>query len=81
LTSLNGLHWPVAVSETHMQIGCQNHTHERWLNFSDAAIAPMSVDALDFWKQCKPMLMAMCAWKASQATRNHAQIIWASWYW
>jgi hypothetical protein len=67
LTSLNGLRWPISVSKTHMQIGCQNHSHADWESFSDAQISSKADTAWEFWQEWKPTLMAMCKWKASQS--------------
>jgi hypothetical protein len=64
LFSMNGLRWPIAISDTHMQIGCQNHSHEQWRTFTDSQIGQMAPGAIEFWKQWKPTLMAACEWKA-----------------
>ncbi len=54
------LHWPILIMDTHMKIGCQLHSFERWDSFSDALIARMDEDALEFWKTHKGTLMALC---------------------
>jgi hypothetical protein len=65
LLALNGLHWPVAVSATHMQVGCQNHSHGAWRKFNDAHIASMDDDALSFWQANKKHLLTLCEMRAS----------------
>ena len=58
---ITGLRWVVYVSGTGMmRIGCQNHSIERWANFSDELISRMDSYALEFWKQHKEMLMGVC---------------------
>jgi len=58
--SLCGLHWPVYVSDTRMQIGCQLHTHDEWTNFTDTHIDGMHPYALSFWKAHRTALLALC---------------------
>lgn len=36
--SVNGLHWPVFITDSFMQIGCTCKTHEEWLQMSDKEI-------------------------------------------
>ena len=58
---ITGLRWVVYISGTGMmRIGCQNHSIERWANFSDELINKMDSYALEFWKQHKEMLMGIC---------------------
>jgi hypothetical protein len=49
-----------------MQIGCQNHTHDAWTGFDDAAISAMADGAPKFWTAHKTMLMTLCAIKAKE---------------
>jgi len=65
LLALNGLRWPVATNGTHIQIGCQQHSVGAWASFSDTDISKMSDNALKFWRQFKPTIMAMAAYRAS----------------
>jgi hypothetical protein len=48
--------WGVVYTATHMQIGCQLHTLERWWGFSDEQINRMDVRALEWWGRWKPVL-------------------------
>ena len=56
-----GLRWPVHVNDSHMTIGCQSHALAKWWKFSDALIAKMDRDALEFWRAHKATLQALCA--------------------
>jgi uncharacterized protein YjbI with pentapeptide repeats len=58
--SITNLKWSVIVTEKHMQIGCQRHTHSEWENFSDEEISKMDDSAGEFWKQWKIGLIEMC---------------------
>lgn len=64
LMSLHGLYWPVIISETHMKIGCQFHSHERWKAFPDKIMSLMDNKALEFWTAHKDTLLALCEAKA-----------------
>ena len=67
LYAFNGLRWPVSISDTHAQIGCQNHPFEAWAEFSDAEIAEMDGrDALRFWRAHKDLILMLA--KARQNT-------------
>jgi hypothetical protein len=57
---INGLRWLVTILDQHMVIGCQEHSIERWWGFSDALIAKMDKDALEFWHAHKATLQALC---------------------
>uniref|UniRef100_UPI00333F978B pentapeptide repeat-containing protein n=1 Tax=Castellaniella defragrans TaxID=75697 RepID=UPI00333F978B len=48
--------WSVTYTATHMQIGCQLHTIERWWDFSDDQIERMDSRALAWWRKWKPVL-------------------------
>jgi len=39
-----------------MRIGCQDHSLEIWMNFSDEEINDMDDKALEFWKFWKPIV-------------------------
>lgn len=63
LMSINGLCWPVTISNTHMQIGCKNHSLGDWTKFKDARIDKMDSTALEFWQQWKHVLMLLAQTK------------------
>jgi hypothetical protein len=65
LLAINGLRWPVVTDGVNLQIGCQQHTVVRWDALTDEVIARMNIEALDFWHQFKPTIMAMCAYRLS----------------
>lgn len=57
---INGLKWFVLISDNFMRIGCKRFTHEEWANFTDEEIDAMAFGALEFWRQWKTVLVAMC---------------------
>ena len=59
--SVVGLHYWCVISDGYMRLGCKRFTHEEWANFNDEEIDGMDVDALEFWKQWKIPLLAMCS--------------------
>jgi hypothetical protein len=61
LIALNGLSWSIAFSETHLQIGCQNHKFSFWEKFSDETISRMDRNALSFWRTHKLTILALAA--------------------
>ena len=62
---ISGLRWTVQISGTGwMQIGCQKHIVAEWACFDDERISAMEYGALDFLRDHKTMLMALCEqWK------------------
>ena len=67
--SMSGLEWGVLITDGHLRIGFQRHTHAEWAEFSDAEIEDMSSNALSFWAQWKSPLLAMCEAHASKVVR------------
>ena len=59
--SVVGLHYWCLISDGYMRLGCKRFTHDEWENFSDDEISDMDGRALEFWKQWKAPLLAMCA--------------------
>ncbi|SOE49095.1 pentapeptide repeat-containing protein [Orrella dioscoreae] len=53
--------WGVTYTATHMQIGCQHHTLERWWGFSDDCIRRMDERALEWWRKWKPVIQQIVA--------------------
>lgn len=45
--------WVVTFTKTDLAIGCQQHTHEEWKNFTDFQIEEMDLKALAWWKKWK----------------------------
>jgi len=58
--SLLNLRWPVLITGQYMRIGCQRHTHEEWAAMNDAAINRMNDGALEFWREWRNPLLALC---------------------
>jgi hypothetical protein len=56
LKTLQTNNWPVSYTDTIMQIGCQRHEIKAWFKFTDEEIECMSGDALEWWKEWKPIL-------------------------
>jgi hypothetical protein len=49
--------YPITYTATHIQIGCERHTHEEWRGFSDAQIRAMDGRAaVDWWGSWKDWL-------------------------
>ena len=59
--SFAGLRYWCLISDGYMRLGCKCFTHEEWANFNDEEIKEMDDGALEFWKQWKVPLLAMCA--------------------
>ena len=59
--SVVGLRYWCLISDGFMRLGCKHFTHDEWANFSDSEISEMDDEALEFWKQWKAPLLAMCA--------------------
>ena len=49
--------WTAQIHIDSVRIGCQHHTHEEWLSFSDDEINKMESRALDWWKTWKPAIV------------------------
>ena len=58
--TIGGLYWWVLITDGYMRIGCQRHSHAEWAQFVDEAISDMDGHALEFWRQWKSLLLAMC---------------------
>lgn len=57
-----GLGEPVHILDTHMQIGCEMHSHQDWANLDDSRILRMGgKSALRAWRVHKAALLALCA--------------------
>jgi uncharacterized protein YjbI with pentapeptide repeats len=46
------------IQREHIRIGCEYHTVAEWEAFSDIHINHMDIDALEWWKQWKTVVMA-----------------------
>ena len=57
---VTGLRYWCLISDGYMRLGCKRFTHEKWAGFSDNEIEAMDDYALEFWKQWKEPLLAMC---------------------
>jgi len=59
--SVSGIRYWCLISDAYMRLGCKRFTHDEWANFTDETIRDMDSGALDFWRQWKAPLLAMCA--------------------
>jgi len=65
---LSGLQWYITITENHMFIGCQGHTHAEWASFDDDTIKRMDVrHALKFWEDNALILLTLCERQANAA--------------
>jgi hypothetical protein len=53
--------WSASVTRTKMAIGCQVHSHEKWVKFTDDEIRKMSCGEIEFWAKNKELLLLICA--------------------
>ena len=58
--SINGLRYWCLISNGYMRLGCKRFTHQEWAEFDDEQISEMDSCALEFWRQWKAPLLAMC---------------------
>ena len=61
--------WSIAYSESHMAIGCQQHSIEDWERFNDEDISVMDGHALDWWKKWKPVIMGIIKMSPAEPTK------------
>ena len=57
---ITGLQWWILITDNYLRIGCQRHSHAKWAEMSNDDIDVMNSSALDFWKQWREPLLAMC---------------------
>ena len=55
-----GLRYWCLISDGYMRLGCKRFTHQEWSEFYDYQISEMDEGALEFWKQWKEPLLAVC---------------------
>ena len=66
---INGIQWPVMITEKYLAIGCQRHTHDEWRGFSQEQISALHRDAWSFWQKHKSSLLGLCDVHATAAGR------------
>ena len=57
---INNLTWDILITEHHMKIGCQVHTHQEWEDFTGDEISEMDESAFEFAEQWRSILLMMC---------------------
>ena len=56
---LLGFKWPVLILDNHIKIGCKFYTTTEWDSFSDEAVNKMHINALEFWKKNKTLIITL----------------------
>lgn len=51
--------WTAIISSDFISIGCQRHSAEKWLNFTDEEISAMNPFALDYWNENRDIVFAI----------------------
>ena len=52
--------WVICIRQDRtIKIGCQDHTADEWMAFTDDEITAMHSDALVFWRKWKPVIAAI----------------------
>jgi len=57
---INNLTWGILITEHHMKIGCQVHTHQEWEDFTGDEISNMDKGAFEFAEQWRSILLMIC---------------------
>ena len=57
IKTLLALRWTISWTKTDLAIGCQQHSIEKWAEFSNEKINLMDEDALEFWMEYKNFIM------------------------
>ena len=67
------------IQREHIRIGCQYHTSAEWAGSSDQAIAVMADNALEWWRQWKPAVLALAeACDPYEACRETEEVLMAN---
>ena len=57
---INNLTWDILITDHHMKIGCQVHTHQEWEDFTGDEISEMDESAFEFAEKWRSILLMMC---------------------
>lgn len=57
---INNLTWDIIITEHHMRIGCQVHTHQEWEDFTGDEVSNMGKGAFEFAEKWRSILLMMC---------------------
>ena len=57
---INGLFWPVTITDSYLKIGCQLHKIDDWSSFTDDKINSMDSKALEFWHLWSGVILRAC---------------------
>ena len=58
IKTLVGLRWHISFTQTHMAIGCEQHTIAAWRKFGSKRIVAMNEYAPGFWKANKKLIFS-----------------------
>jgi hypothetical protein len=58
--SIYGLKWHVIITPKKMKIGCQDHTHKTWKEFTEFQISTMAAGASEFLRINKDFVLSIC---------------------
>ena len=68
--------WIICIRQDRtIKIGCQDHTADEWMAFTDDEITAMHSDALVFWRKWKPVIAAILSWKVIKVIHGDDQPI------
>jgi len=56
---ISGLKWQITILDTHIRIGCRQHSIDEWDSLDDRQISQMADDALELWKTHKDWIMSL----------------------
>jgi hypothetical protein len=61
--------WSITYTDTHLQIGCQNHTIDEWKQFTDEQISVMDDEALEWWSKWKDSIFQIIELSPAEPTK------------
>ena len=60
--------YTITYTAVYLQIGCQRHTFEEWVNFDDEKIGNMDSSALEWWKKWKETIFKLIEMSPAEPT-------------
>ncbi len=60
--------YTITYTAVYLQIGCQRHTFEEWMNFDDEKIGNMDSSALEWWKKWKETIFKLIEMSPAEPT-------------
>jgi uncharacterized protein YjbI with pentapeptide repeats len=62
--------YTITYTAVYLQIGCQRHTFEEWMNFDDEKIGNMDLSALEWWKKWKEIIFKLIEMSPAEPTKS-----------